>query len=303
MRTPDDPERPAYLDLLRWLQAAAGRRGLRLGLDRLTRALATLDPAPDFPVVQVAGTNGKGSTCAMAAGLLATTGLKVGFFSSPHLLRFTERFRVNGQELPGVALARLLPRLVALGTSDGSASSLETSLTYFEACVFLAAAAFGEAKVDVAVMETGLGGRLDGVTAMPNVVATGVSSIGLDHQEWLGDSLVQIAAEKAGISRPGVPLRVAENGVSGDVFDVLMREAGLRGTVATRVPVWEHHWDDQGAAAGGDAIKRGACGGPCTGCPHKSGTAVARKKRCSDVAFGPRVGPTSGWPVSLVSRG
>jgi len=169
--------------------------GVDLGLDRMRAALARLgDPQARFAALQIAGTNGKGSTAAMAEAVLREAGFRTGLYSSPHLARFTERIRVGGQEADGERLAAL----------DRRVEATEVPLTYFEVATALAFLAMAEAGVDVAVLETGLGGRLDAVTTCVPC-ATAVTSIGLDHTDYLGATLPAIAREKAGIIKPGVP--------------------------------------------------------------------------------------------------
>jgi dihydrofolate synthase/folylpolyglutamate synthase len=184
----------AYADLLARL-AGVRALGVELGLDRMRLALARLgDPQTRFAAVQIAGTNGKGSTAAMAEAVLREAGLRTGLYSSPHLARFSERIRVAGREVDGDRLAAL-DRLVA---------ATEVPLTYFEVATALAFLAMAEAGVEVAVLETGLGGRLDAVTTCAPC-ATAITSIGIDHTGYLGDTLTAIAGEKAGIMKPGVP--------------------------------------------------------------------------------------------------
>jgi dihydrofolate synthase/folylpolyglutamate synthase len=136
--------------------------------------------------VQIAGTNGKGSTAAMTEAVLRAAGLRTGLYSSPHLARFTERIRIDGREADGDRLAALDRRIVAT----------EVPLTYFEVATALAFLAMAEAGVEIAVLETGLGGRLDAVTTCVPC-ATAITSIGLDHTGYLGDTLAAIAREKA----------------------------------------------------------------------------------------------------------
>ena len=168
--------------------------GVDLGLDRMRRALTLLgSPEQSVPAVQVAGTNGKGSTVAMVEAILRAAGLRTGLFTSPHLCRFTERIRIDGKEIDGDHLAAL----------DGPVAATDVPLTYFETATALAFCAFAEAKVDVAVLETGLGGRLDATTVAP-AIATAITGISIDHTDLLGPTLAHIAREKAGIARPGV---------------------------------------------------------------------------------------------------
>ena len=144
---------------------------------RVRTALARLgDPQRRFAAVQIAGTNGKGSTAAMTEAILRAAGLRTGLYTSPHLARFTERIRVAGREVDGDRLAALDARVVATGVP----------LTYFEIATALGFLAFAEEAVDMAVLETGLGGRLDAVTTC-EPLATAITSIGLDHTGYLGD--------------------------------------------------------------------------------------------------------------------
>ncbi len=185
----------SYRDLLSRL-ASVRWLGVDLGLDRMRAALAALgDPQRALPAaLQIAGTNGKGSTAAMTESILRAAGLRTGLYTSPHLSRFTERIRIDGREVDGDWLAEL----------DGQVAGLYVPLTYFEVATALAFLAFAAARVDVAVLETGLGGRLDAVTTA-EPVATAITSIGFDHTAYLGDTLTAIAGEKAGILKPGVP--------------------------------------------------------------------------------------------------
>ena len=178
--------------------------GVRPGLEAVGAALAQLGhPEARYPALHIAGTNGKGSTAALSAAMLAAAGARVGLYTSPHLSRYTERIRIAGphvdqeidQEIDQDDVPGLVDRVLALGLD----------LTFFEATTVLAFLAFAEAGVDLAVVECGLGGRLD-ATNLCRPVATAITSIGLDHTELLGPTLAAIAGEKAGIAKPGVPL-------------------------------------------------------------------------------------------------
>jgi dihydrofolate synthase/folylpolyglutamate synthase len=189
---------PAYRQFLTRLEATR-TLGVSLGLARMAEALARLGwPERRVPAVHIAGTNGKGSTAAMVDSILRAAGCRTGLFTSPHLARFTERIRIDGQEIDGEWLAELGARVFATGVP----------LTYFEVGAALGFLAAAEAAVDVAVLEVGLGGRLD-ATNLCRPVATAITSIALDHTELLGDSLGAIAHEKAGIAKPGVPMFLA----------------------------------------------------------------------------------------------
>lgn len=152
-------------------------------------------------VVTVTGTNGKGSTCAFLASLVAQQGLKVGVYSSPHLLRYNERVRINDQEVSD-------QQLCAAFTAVEQARA-DISLTYFEMGTLAAFYLFAQAELDVAILEVGLGGRLDAVNIIDSDVAV-VTNIGLDHHDWLGDTRDSVAYEKAGIFRPGRPAVCAD---------------------------------------------------------------------------------------------
>jgi dihydrofolate synthase/folylpolyglutamate synthase len=188
---------------------------IRMGLERVVAALSSLgDPQRRFPSVHVAGTNGKGSTCAMLSSCLSTR-FRTGFYSSPHLLRFNERIKINGEDIDDETLASRVSEVLArLGA--------EHSLTYFEFGTVLAFWHFAQEHVDIAVVETGLGGRLDAtVTCQPLVTA--ITSIGFDHTELLGDTLPQIAQEKAGIVKRRIPVVAARQ--APEVLAVLEKAA------------------------------------------------------------------------------
>jgi dihydrofolate synthase/folylpolyglutamate synthase len=185
----------AYGKLLARLQSVR-TLGVSFGLDRVRLALERLGwPERRLRAVQIAGTNGKGSTAAFLESILRVAGLRTGLFTSPHLCRFSERIRIDGREIEGERLGQLDQAVAATGVP----------LTYFEISAVLAFLAFAEAEVELAVLETGLGGRLDAVTAS-HPLACAITSIAADHQDLLGKSMREIAYEKACIARPGVPL-------------------------------------------------------------------------------------------------
>ncbi|MCG5054344.1 MAG: bifunctional folylpolyglutamate synthase/dihydrofolate synthase [Myxococcales bacterium] len=187
----------SYLAFLHKMDRLRGA-GVLLGLDRVRAALGRLGhPERALTFVQVAGTNGKGSTAAMTEAVLRAAGVHTGLFTSPHLVRFTERIQVGGVEVDPACLEPALDRVLATGVP----------LTYFEAATLVAVLVMHEAGVEVGVMETGLGGRLDAVTALP-AVAAAVTSVGPDHLEVLGPTLADVAREKAAVARSGRPLFV-----------------------------------------------------------------------------------------------
>jgi len=176
--------------------------GIKPGLDRTLALLAALDnPHQHLPVVHVAGTNGKGSTCSMIAAVLQTAGYRVGLYTSPHLVRFNERMRIDGVPITNETIARLASMILH------HADPIEA--TFFEITTAMAFQWFAERRVDVAVIETGLGGRWDSTNVVTPLVSV-ITSIDMDHMEFLGTTLESIAGEKAGIIKPGVPAVIGE---------------------------------------------------------------------------------------------
>jgi len=171
-----------------------------LGLERITALLARLgDPHLSLPpVFHVAGTNGKGSTCAFLRAAIEAAGLSVHVYSSPHLVRFNERIRLAGRLIDDDALAALLSEVL------DHAADLQAS--FFEVTTAAAFLAFARTPAAATIVEVGLGGRLDATNVIPNPVVTGIAALGIDHQAFLGDTLLAIAGEKAGIAKRGVPL-------------------------------------------------------------------------------------------------
>ncbi len=174
--------------------------GDQLGLDRITRLLDRLGRPQDVlpPVFHVAGTNGKGSTCAFLRAILEASGLNSHVFTSPHLVRFNERIRIAGELIGDEALAALLTEV--LDSSDG----IEPS--FFEVTTAVAFLAFARTPADACVVEVGLGGRLDATNVIERPLVCGIAGLGIDHSQWLGTNRRAIASEKAGIAKAGVPL-------------------------------------------------------------------------------------------------
>ena len=192
----DNPAVQAQLDRLAKLSPG----GDRLGLDRITRLLERLGRPHDRlpPVFHVAGTNGKGSTCAFLRAALEEAGRSVHVFTSPHLVRFNERIRIGGKLIDDGALASLLSEVLDAGD--------EIEPSFFEVTTAAAFLAFSRSPADAAVIEVGLGGRLDATNIIKRPLVTGITSLGVDHQQFLGKNLPDIAAEKAGIAKLRVPL-------------------------------------------------------------------------------------------------
>jgi len=192
----DDPAVQVQLDRLTML--SPGRDVL--GLERISELMLRLgNPHRKLPpVFHVAGTNGKGSTCAFLRASLEAAGKSVHVYTSPHLVRFNERIRVAGKLIDDAVLAPLLAEVL-----DCSA---DIAPSFFEATTAAAFLAFARTPADAAIIEVGLGGRLDATTAIENPVVCGIAQLGIDHQAFLGDDSVTIAGEKAGIAKAGVPL-------------------------------------------------------------------------------------------------
>lgn len=208
-----------YAEALRWLYAAQPH-GIKLGLDNIrwliTRMRLRAQADPATLILHVAGTNGKGSVCAMAAELLAAAGYRVGLYTSPHLVTFRERIRVAGKPISENDAARLITEV------RDAVSDAPTSPTFFEMVTAMALRHFEAAGCDAWVLETGMGGRFDATNAvLPSACA--ITPIGLDHQKYLGDTPEQIAREKAGIIKRGIPCLSAPQ--SDPVRDVLARAA------------------------------------------------------------------------------
>lgn len=174
--------------------------GDRLGLERISRLLERLGRPHDRlpPVLHVAGTNGKGSTCAFLRAMLEAAGLDVHVFTSPHLVRFNERIRLSGELIADEPLAALLAEV--LDASDG----IEPS--FFEVTTAVAFLAFARNPADACVVEVGLGGRLDATNVIERPLVCGIAGLGIDHSQWLGSNGGDIASEKAGIAKRSVPL-------------------------------------------------------------------------------------------------
>ncbi|MHB8667376.1 MAG: bifunctional tetrahydrofolate synthase/dihydrofolate synthase [Burkholderiales bacterium] len=194
-------------DLAGWLAYIEQQhpKSIALGLERVERVRAAMGLVTSAPVITVAGTNGKGSTCAMLESILAAAGYHVGLYTSPHLLRYNERVRIGGREAGDAALAAAFARVEAARAGTGGA----TRLTYFEFGTLAAVDLFVRGGADVLVLEVGMGGRLDAVNAFDPDCAI-VTSVGLDHMEYLGATREAIGYEKAGIFRARTPAVLAD---------------------------------------------------------------------------------------------
>ncbi len=206
-----------YKQALAWLYSLQ-RFGIKLGLENIQRLLKELhidlgsaralacssrrlrrEASRTAKVIHVAGTNGKGSVCVMIDSILRVQGYRTGLFTSPHLITFRERIRVNGEMISEETVANGLTAIRDL------VADWDPHPTFFEVATALALNHFVEAKVDIVILETGLGGRLDATNAIRSDVSV-ITPVDFDHQQWLGQSLREIAAEKAGIIKPRVPV-------------------------------------------------------------------------------------------------
>ncbi len=194
--------------------------GMSLGLERIEQLLRVLgSPHRNIKAIHVAGTNGKGSVCAMLSSILHSAGSKVGLFTSPHLLSFEERIRVNGLPVPRDKLCSLVEKIKPIAEEMVEGGKFEHP-TFFEMATAMAFKHFGDENVDHAVLEVGLGGRLDATNVVTPLVSV-ITTIALDHMHVLGTSLEEVAREKAGIIKPGVPV---VTGVEDDAILKLIRK-------------------------------------------------------------------------------
>lgn len=201
------------------------KHGIKLGLDTMQALTEGLGhPERRYRVLHIGGTNGKGSTAAITAAILQAAGFRVGLYTSPHLVEFRERIRVNGEMISEDAVARLTAQI------RGSLSR-DLEATFFEVTTAMAFLHFAEVQVDVAVFEVGLGGRFD-ATNVVHPVACAITTIALDHQEYLGRTEQAIAFEKSGIMKPAVPVVVGR--IGSPALDVIRTVAAQRAA-----PLWQ----------------------------------------------------------------
>jgi dihydrofolate synthase/folylpolyglutamate synthase len=188
-----------YKEALAWLYGLQ-RFGIKLGLENIGRLLAELHvDLRGTRVIHVAGTNGKGSICAMIDSICRAQEYRTGLFISPHLVTFRERIRVNGEMISESAVA------VDLTMMRDLVAEWDPHPTFFEATTALALKHFSEANINIAILETGIGGRLDATNAIQSTISV-ITPIDFDHEEWLGNTLPEIASEKAGIIKAGIPV-------------------------------------------------------------------------------------------------
>jgi dihydrofolate synthase/folylpolyglutamate synthase len=210
-----------YEEALAWLYSTQ-QFGIKLGLENTRSLLKSLgDPQQRLRFLHVAGTNGKGSVCAMLDSVLRAAGYKVGLYTSPHLVDFRERIQIDGGKSSPHAVAEGLT--IVRKISEG----WNHSPTFFEIATALALRCFAEERCDLAVLETGMGGALDATNVVHPLVSI-ITPVALDHTRWLGNTLTEIAGEKAGIIKPGVPVVSADQ--APEVAAVLAHRAASAGS-------------------------------------------------------------------------
>ncbi|MCK9608110.1 MAG: bifunctional tetrahydrofolate synthase/dihydrofolate synthase [Methylomonas sp.] len=231
----------ALEDWLAW-QEQSHPRPIDLGLERVAGVFSRLAVKPKkIPTITVAGTNGKGSCVAFLEAIYRAQGYKVGAYTSPHILRYNERIRVDGQPAADEDICAAFECIDAVRA--------DTSLSYFEFSTLAALDVFSRAKVDVRILEVGLGGRLDAVNIVDADVAL-VTTIAIDHVDWLGDTVEAIGREKAGIFRSGVPAVIGDQQVPGSLLQAArekraeLMQIGLVFHYETQAHAWAW-WTDQ----------------------------------------------------------
>jgi dihydrofolate synthase/folylpolyglutamate synthase len=209
--------------------------GARFGLETTFKlAELTGNPQHQLRFIHVAGTNGKGSTCAMLESIYRASGLRVGLFTSPHLVSFRERIQINRQWISEKDVVRFVEELKPLCATFAESDQS----TFFEAVTIMALRYFAEQQCDLVIWETGLGGRLDATNIVTPLVSV-ITNIGIEHSEWLGDTIEKIATEKAGIIKPGVP--AVTSAASGHGLETIAAIARERGSPFTAVSAEQTH--------------------------------------------------------------
>src|SRR5215813_7534387 len=213
---------------------------IKLGLRNTELLLAAIgNPQQSFPSVQIAGTNGKGSTAAMLDSICRAAGIRCGLYTSPHLVSIMERIRVSGMQITPEGFAACVTTVRDASAQLLNDKQIEALPTFFEQLTAAALLAFKNAGIELAILETGLGGRLDSTTAA-HAGIVGITSIAMDHEEYLGNTIESIASEKAAIIHPGVQAVIAKQDPA--ALDVLLRrckETGVTPILATDMHPYE----------------------------------------------------------------
>ena len=223
----------AYRETIDYLYALQ-KHGIKLALSNSITLMARLgDPHRKFRTVHVAGTNGKGSTSSFIATMLQAAGYRVGLYTSPHLVNFTERIRINNIPVTEATVVELANRVRAASRKEaGLEGTAALNPTFFEVATAMAFTCFAEEGVDLAVIEVGMGGRLDSTNVITPLVSV-ITNIELEHMEFLGNTLAQIAGEKAGIIKQGIP--VVTGATQQEVITVIEQEAAARRAAVYRL--------------------------------------------------------------------
>ncbi len=191
------------------------RFGIKPGLDRVFYILDKLgNPQDKFKSIHIAGTNGKGSTSAFISSILIEAGLKVGIYTSPHILDFRERFKIKGRLISEDEIVKLIKKIIPIGE--------EINATFFEITTAIAFQFFADEKVDIAIIEAGMGGKNDATNILKPIISV-ITKIDIDHREYLGDSIEEIAIEKSGIIKQNTPLIIGKN--PENIVDILQNKA------------------------------------------------------------------------------
>ena len=284
-----------YPDSVQFLYALGNEmKTAKLGLERIRAVLRALgNPERAYRVVHVAGTNGKGSTCAMIEAGLRAAGARTGLFTSPHLIEPTERIQIDGIPVTREQFSRAFD--VVHQAAEGL--PLDAHPSYFETVAAMAFWLFREARVETAVVEVGLGGRLD-ATNVVEPALTVITPVALDHQAYLGDTIEEIASEKAGILKPGVPAVFARQEPAAQaVLDA--RAAALDGILVSRAAEFEIHnleIDARGSRFSGPAHPEVTC--PLAG-EHQVDNAVTAVLALEALGVSPKGIAETRWPGRL----
>lgn len=227
-----------YQKLLKKLFSINLEKKMRFGLERCFHLHDALGrPANNFDCVHVAGTNGKGSVCAKVSAALQASGLRVGTFTSPHIATFRERICVDGVMISEEETEAILRKIMGLNQEA----------TFFEIVTLLALCYFAEKGVDIAVLETGMGGRLDATNIVTPLVSV-ITSISLEHTQYLGDTIEKIAQEKAGIIKPGVPVVIGPHVPEKEIVAKITSQLGSVDQLLHRVAGAYQSYDDENSA-------------------------------------------------------
>jgi dihydrofolate synthase/folylpolyglutamate synthase len=202
---------------------SSGKFRIELGLGRMSKIMSLLgNPQDKIKIIHVAGTNGKGSVCTLIAEVLKTANYKTALYTSPHLIKYNERFKINGDDISDEDFAKYVFEIERLATENS------IDLSEFEILTAVAYKYFYDQRVDFAVMETGLGGRFDAVNVIKTPFMTAITSISIDHKDRLGDCVEKIAYEKAGIIKKNVEIVVNNDNAGLNIIDKISREIGAK---------------------------------------------------------------------------